>query len=58
MISESLKTNTTLTILWLSGDDKIEEEKEIKQRMKYKWNDNKYNKWNENNETDRENNNN
>ena len=29
MISESLKINTTLTGLWLSGDDKIMEE-EIK----------------------------
>ncbi len=26
-ISESLKTNTTLTILWLSGDDEIEGKK-------------------------------
>ena len=38
-ISESLKTNTTLTTLDLTSDDKIEKEKEIKQMNKIwmKW---------------------
>ncbi len=47
-ISESLKTNTTLTTLNLGCDDKVQKEKkkEIKQRNEI-WNeiDNKYNKW-------------
>ncbi len=48
-----MKTNTTLTDLDLTRDDKIE--KEIQQRNEnMKWNDNKYNKWNENNENYRE----
>ncbi len=45
-ISESLKTNATLTTLYLSGDDKTEKEKRNKtKKWNMKWNDNKYNKW-------------
>ena len=45
-ISESLKTNTTLTKLYLGDDDKIEKEKRNKtKKWNMKWNDNKYNKW-------------
>ena len=35
MISESLKINTTLTTLWLSGDE-IEVNKNMQQNRKYK----------------------
>ncbi len=51
-----MKTNTTLTTLYLSGDDKIEKEnKEIKQRNE-KWNEMiiKITNENENNDNDRE----
>ena len=47
-----MKTNATLTELVLECDGKTEKKKEIKQGVKYKWNDNKYNEWTEDNEND------